>query len=207
MNDVSTKNFGLLIAYLLPGVTALWGIGYISETVRAWLGTPPTNTPTVGGFLYVTLASIAAGLTVSTIRWAIIDTIHHCTGVPRPKWDFSRLQANVAAFEVTVEHKYRYAQFYGNGLISLVFVYLTRRFSLGFWSTPVGWIDVAFFLLAVILFAGSRDTFRRYILRGNMFLGESAPPQRGAPPKEPQPNGEKTRDVKASKPAESTLEH
>ena len=172
MKEVSSKNFGLLIAYLLPGFTALWGLSYVSETVRSWLGSPPINAPTIGGFLYVTLASVAAGLTVSTIRWAVIDTIHHWTGIPRPEWDFSRLQQNVTAFEVTVEHKYRYAQFYGNTLISLVLVYLTRRFSLGFWSTSIGWTDLAFFLLGVILFAGSRDTYRKYVLRGDMLLGE-----------------------------------
>ncbi len=54
MQDVSTRNFGLLIAYLLPGFTTLWGLSYVSETIRLWLGSPPTSLPTAGGFLYVT---------------------------------------------------------------------------------------------------------------------------------------------------------
>ena len=97
MIEVSSSNFGLLIAFPLPGFVVLWGAGYFSETVRVWLSTSGDSAPTVGGFMYVTLASVAAGVTVSTVRWAIIDTIHRWTGLPPPTWDFSRLQENVAA--------------------------------------------------------------------------------------------------------------
>jgi len=180
VRDVSTKNFGLLIAYLLPGFTTLWGLSYASDTIRLWLGNSPTSARTVDGFLYVTLASIAMGLTASTVRWLVLDTVHHWTGVPRPRWDFSRLQQNVAAYDVIVEHKYRYYQFHGNMLISLVVVYLTRRLSLGFWSASIGFVDLGYLLLGVIFFAGSRDTYHKYILRGNMLLGKTTHPPGGA---------------------------
>ena len=97
MKELSDKNFGLLIAYLLPGFTAVWGMSYLSPTVHAWLGEASPDGPTVGGFLYVTLGSVAAGLTVSTVRWAVIDTFHHWTGLNQPQWDFAKLQANIAA--------------------------------------------------------------------------------------------------------------
>ena len=180
MRPISTSNFGLLIAYLLPGFTCLWGLSYVSDTVRSWLGTNPTDAPTVGGFLCVTLASVAAGLTVSTLRWLVIDTIHHWTGVPRASWDFSRLQQNVAAYDVIIEYKYRYYQFYANTLIALVVVCVSRRVSFGFWSTAIGWLDLGFLLLGVIFFLASRDTYRKYLSRGDMLLGRGAPPQRGA---------------------------
>ena len=85
MKEVSTSNFGLLIAFVLPGFTALWGAAYISPVLRSWLVGSGMTGPTVGGFLYVTLASVAAGLTVSTVRWAVIDTIHHWTGLTQPQ--------------------------------------------------------------------------------------------------------------------------
>src|SRR5690349_20986113 len=100
MKESSVCNFGLLIAFLLPGFVALWGVGYVSEVVRFWFGDSPDNAPSVGGFLYVTLASIVAGLTVSTVRWIVIDTFHHLTGIAPPAWDFSRLQESVAAFDM-----------------------------------------------------------------------------------------------------------
>ena len=112
MQDVSTKNFGLLIAYLIPGFATLWGVSYFSPVVRSWLGSTADSSPSVGGFLYVTLASVSAGLTVSTIRWLVIDSIHHHTGIQQPNWDFSRLGQTVAAYDVLKEIHYRYFQFY-----------------------------------------------------------------------------------------------
>jgi len=51
MREVSTKNFGLLIAFLLPGFTAILATSYFSDTVRSWLGGSHADAPTVGGFL------------------------------------------------------------------------------------------------------------------------------------------------------------
>ncbi len=186
MKAVSNNSFGLLIAYLIPGFAILWGLSYPSSTIRSWLGASQAGGPTVGGFLYVTLASIAAGLTASTVRWLVLDTVHHWTGVPRPRWDFSRLQQNVAAYDLLVEYKYRYAQFYGNALVSLVLVYFARRMSLGFWSVGVGIVELGFLLLSAVFFAGSRDTYLKYILRGNMLLGRAAHAQEGEQ-KQPSP--------------------
>ena len=66
MTDVSGRNFGLLIAYVLPGFVSLCGMAELSPNMKSWLVTGSmTNgvAPTVGGFLYLTLASVAAGLT------------------------------------------------------------------------------------------------------------------------------------------------
>jgi len=171
MKEVSSSNFGLLIAFILPGFTALWGASFISPLLRSWLGGADATGPTVGGFLYVTLASVAAGLIVSTVRWAIIDSIHHCTGLPQPTWDFSRLQENVAAYKVLHEIHYKFYQFNSNTLVSLLFVYIARRIHLGFWTAALGWFDVGVLLLLVIFYVGSRDTLRNFYGRVNDLLG------------------------------------
>jgi hypothetical protein len=171
MKQVSSSNFGFLIAFVLPGFTALWGASYISPVLRSWLDAADATGPTVGGFLYVTLASVAAGLTVSTVRWAIIDTIHHWTGLPQPPWDFSRLQEHVAAYKVLQEIHYKFYQFNSNSLVSLVFVYVARRFHGGFFAAPFGSFDVGFLLLSAIFYVGSRDTLRKYYARVNDLLG------------------------------------
>ena len=180
MKPLSTSNFGLLIAFLLPGFTALWGASYFSETLRFWLAGAQAGGLTVGGFLYVTLASVAAGITASTVRWAVIDKIHHWAGLREPLWNFSRLQENVSAYNVLREMHLRYYYFYSNMQISLAFVYLARRTSLGFFSAPLGWADLGFVLLAVILFAGSRDTLRKYYERVSQLLGSEKREKRGA---------------------------
>lgn len=80
MGEVTSRNFGLLIAYLLPGFTVLCIARPFFEAVEAWFG-ETGESATVGGFLLLTLASVAVGLTVSTLRWLAIDTIHHHTGL------------------------------------------------------------------------------------------------------------------------------
>lgn len=172
MKDASVTNFGLVIAYLLPGFVALWAVSWFSAPVRSWLGVLPENAPSVGGFLYVTLASIVAGLTVSTVRWIAIDSLHHATGITQPQWDFSRLQENVAAFDVLVEIHYRYYQFYGNMLVSLLFVLAARRFDAQAIPFGVAPFDLGLIGLSSVFFAGSRDTLRKYYSRTANLLAE-----------------------------------
>jgi len=71
---LSNDNFGPLIAYLVPGTIVLLGLSQFSPAVRVWFAATPADAPTVGGFLYLTLASLAAGMTVSALRWALVDT-------------------------------------------------------------------------------------------------------------------------------------
>src|SRR5947209_7139215 len=95
---ISNDNFGPLIAYLVPGATVLLGASPFSPTLRAWLATGPADAPTIGGFLYLTVAALAAGMTVSAVRWAVVDTLHRWTGLPAPPLDFAKLGRNVEAF-------------------------------------------------------------------------------------------------------------
>jgi len=179
VKEISSKNFGLLIAYVLPGILCLWGVSYFSPTVRSWFGTAPTDSPTIAGFLYVTLAAIAAGMIASTVRWLVVDTIHHLTGIPRPDFDFSRFEDKFSAYDMLGEVHYRYYQFYGASLIALLFSYSCWRLSASLASTPLGLRDVGVLLLAGILFAGSRDTFRKYNQRLSMLLGQRLDGGRG----------------------------
>ncbi|MEZ6146946.1 MAG: hypothetical protein R3B91_16325 [Planctomycetaceae bacterium] len=65
----------------------MWGGSHHSQTLQGWLGQSSGELPTVGGFLYVTLGSIAyAGMMASTLRWLLIDTLHHWTGLRQPRW-------------------------------------------------------------------------------------------------------------------------
>jgi hypothetical protein len=170
MKDVSPGNFGVLIAFVLPGFVVLWGMSYFSPTVRLWLSGPNT-TPTVGGFMFGTLASVAAGVTVSTVRWLVIDKIHHWTGIRQPPWNFSQLGRNVDAYNVLNDIHYKFYQGHSNGLIALIFVFVARRTHQGFFTAPVGWFDLGLALLSVVLFVGSRDMLRKYYTRVSQLLG------------------------------------
>lgn len=170
VRDISPFNFGLVVAYLVPGFVVLWGAGYHSETVRGWLAAAPDTAPTMGDLLYGTLAAIACGMTVSALRWALIDTLHHWTAIRPPRWDFSVLQDNLAAYQTLVEMHYRYYQFYANMLVALVLTYLARRSALGAAADQLGAADVGFFCVCVVLFLASRNALRNYYRRAGALL-------------------------------------
>lgn len=169
MNELSNNNFGLLIAYLVPGFVALWGIGLVSPGVRSLLLVPSPGL-TVGGFLYLTLACAALGVTISTVRWAIIDPIHWITGIRTPRWNFGQLQDNLAAFNTLVEVHYRYYQFHANMLIAVAILYVLYRIDKGVIVAELGGLDLAVVLLEIVLFAGSRDTLKKYYRRSEQLL-------------------------------------
>ncbi len=176
MKDDSISNFGLLIAYILPGLVALWGGSQLIPSLSSWILPTTAEAPTVGGFLYTTVAAIGAGLTASTVRWLVIDPLHHATGIARPQFDFSRFAERVEAYHVLNENHYRYYQFYANTLMAGLFAYFTWRCRRSLVDEPLGWPEFACALLAAVFFAASRDTLRRFYARLSSVLGEGARP-------------------------------
>jgi len=170
MRELSGRNFGVLIAYLLPGFVSLWAVAMFSPAVDSWLSSTPNAQPTVGGFLYTTLGSLSGGLTVSAVRWAVVDSFHHATGLISPEWDFSKLRGRLDAFEALVENHYRYYQFYSNMLVAVVAVFLARATHLGT-VCSTDRLQIVFLLLACVFLAASRDTLGKYYGRASQLLG------------------------------------
>jgi hypothetical protein len=158
MSTLSNRNFGLIIAYLLPGFVAVWGVSYFSPTVESWIAASQEGAPSVAGFMYVTLASLGAGLTVSGVRWAIVDSIHHLTGLRRPAWRFVKLDDKLQGFLLLNESHYRYYQCFSNLFIAAGFTYAAWLISSGKGLGGAGWANLHFVLLEAVLFANSRDT-------------------------------------------------
>ncbi len=174
MRGLSNQNFGLLIAYVIPGMIALIAVGYVEPTARVWLSTASSGAgePTVGGFLYVTLASVGLGMAASAIRFVVIDRLHAITGLKRPSWDESMLLSSLPAFESLVEYHYRHYQFYANSLISLIAWYAARRYTLGLERFPDG-SELGLLLIGYVFWVMSRDTLRNYYQRSARLLNES----------------------------------
>lgn len=170
MRDISPFNFGLVVAYLVPGFVIVWGLSWHFPLIASWLSGPSQNAPTVGDLFYATLASVACGMFANMARWAILDTINHHTGVRLPAWDFSRLHERLAAYELLVEFHYRFYQFGANALIALLFTYIAYRATPRGWAYQWGAVDIGFVLVCVILFLGSRDALRKYYGRAGALL-------------------------------------
>jgi hypothetical protein len=168
MNDSLDRSFGLVIAFLLPGFLGVVGLGLLSPTLAGWLSGASAGEPGLGAFLYVGLLSLAVGMIASAVRWLVIDTLHHWTGLKRPTLNFSHLQNNLAAFELAVHHNYRYYQFYANTTVSLCGVAACCLAAGRCWS-PLFWAGFA--ALEIVLTATGRDSLRRYYERLAQILG------------------------------------
>jgi hypothetical protein len=183
MKEVSEKNFGVVVAYIVPGLVALWGVSFFSDTVKLWLTSADGTQPTVAGFLYVTLGSLAAGLTLGAVRSMTIDPLHHWTGVEAPDLDFSDFQAKFWAFNQLVESQYRYYQFYAHmslaipGFVAAHFLAHGAPSDLEYLAPCLA--------LEVVLLAVSRGTLKTYYARVSHLLGkeEAAPFSVGERPK------------------------
>jgi len=121
----------LQYAYILPGFVALWGVAYFSPTVAGWITASQDGAPSVAGFMYVTLASLGTGLTVSGVCWLVIDRIHHLTGLTRPAWKLGNLDDKLQGFLTLNENHYRHYQFYSNMFVAAGFTYAAWLISTG----------------------------------------------------------------------------
>lgn len=187
MNDFIRQNFGLLIAYILPGFVVVSGAAFLYPQVRLLI------MPTLGvadgaeSTAFVALATLLAGMIVSSMRWLLVDTLHHVTGLRRPEWDDARLPEKLPAFSVIVENHYRYYQCNANLAVAFACVYVAWRVQ----QPPFApWADEAFLLLEFIFLATSRDNLRKYYARTSRLLGSPQPQERSARDVERQPPAE-----------------
>ena len=182
--DFSGRNFGLLIAYVIPGFIALWGLSWTYEPVRLWLQGAAPSGPTFGGALYVVMASVACGLIANAFRWVFVDQLHHRTGLPHPDWDDSHLQEHLEAFDYLVENHYRFYQFYGASLVATLAAYAAWRLS-GVHDSS-GRAELIVSVLTWVFLVSSRDALTKYYSGTALLLGtlkenlhdERTPPSR-----------------------------
>jgi hypothetical protein len=169
MKEVSQKNLGPLIAYVVPGIVLLWGVSDHSSTVKMWLTATDGASPSVAGFLYVTLASLAGGLTLNAVRSVTLDVFHHRTGIRPPELDFSNFQAKFWAFNQLVESHWRYYQFYSHMFLAVAFS-ITIQLLTAPWGGP-RWFGVLFASLELMLLLSARETLARYYSSASLLLG------------------------------------
>jgi hypothetical protein len=167
--SISDSNFGIFIAYVLPGYTALKGLPFLGSPVT-WNSAISGTEATIAGFLSGSVEAIFAGLSVSLLRWLVLDSLHHRTGLPPPRWDFAALERTAPAFEFLVQSHYRYYKFYANMVVALFWAFATIR-------PMTGWNAVGYFLLTALFFYGSRDALKKYYDRAGRLLGDPVPPR------------------------------
>ena len=155
--QIDREMFKGLIAYLLPGFVALWGVSCFLPTVESWINGSQQGSPTIAGLMYVTLASVAAGMTVSAMRWAVIDQLHHATGIVPPAWTFANLEGKLQAYLMLIENHDRYYQWHSNMFIAVAFYWVASAVSKRTFLPHSLAATLGILALETILLAASRD--------------------------------------------------
>src|SRR5262245_53425216 len=120
MKDL-TDNFGIVISLWLPGFILLCGLGYASGDIAEWASKARSvDSPTVGGFLNVSLACLSLGILLSVVGWFVVDNLIKLTVRRLPTVNFSALRNKdtYEAFRGAVSAHYQYYQCYANALVA-----------------------------------------------------------------------------------------
>jgi hypothetical protein len=147
MKEIADK-FTTIIAFWLPGALLLWVLSYPVPTIAGWFAKSTDGTPTVGGFLFVSLASLVLGVIVNAIRWNLLDRgiFRDLDNLKPTHEQYSKLKDDtnrLAAFQALVDNNYRWYQSYANTAIAiaagcLIYVIVTK------WSWTVVIISQSF---------------------------------------------------------------
>lgn len=173
MKETSSRQFGLLVAYVLPGFIGLAALAPLLPAVARWLRPVEQGDLGLGPPLYAVLMATAVGLILSCFRWLLIDRIHQWTGVRRPAWNDRNLERMLGGFDYLVQSHFRYYEFCGNTLLATIGGYTLNRV-LGTLPLLGPATDLAVFILCLVLFAASRDALAKYYTRTSLLVGRIA---------------------------------
>ena len=112
--DVTSTTFGLLIAYLLPGLAAFYAFSFWSDRVATWFGLIFSGQASGSLLVMVILGAILIGVQLSVAR----DLLFLCVICRDCRFDPLKLrtisqEGKFAAYRMLVDELYRYHQFWG----------------------------------------------------------------------------------------------
>lgn len=177
MRDVTTTSFGLVIAYLLPGLLGLYSLGFWSTTVEQVFDKLMKAQSNVWVFLLVILTSLMIGLWTSVVRYLLFERwgiFKRYIPDRLDSEDFARHwdEPKFFAFRAMHDEHFRHHQFWGGMAVVLPLYYLgwlkTSWSTMGF----SGFIFSALLLIGVevVNIVGAIAAYNLYVIRGRAVL-------------------------------------
>ena len=171
--DQLGKSFGLVIAFLVPGMIGLYAGSLHVPMLQDWFAVAGRAQTTVGGFLFIIIASSGAGVFLSGVRWYFLeDWIKRAVGVSA-QHDIANRRENQT--ELVYQHMrqqhYDFYLFYSNTLVALVVLWVSWVFSqlpvLTAWT--FSWATARPIVVTLlgaaagwVLYESAKDAYRRY---------------------------------------------
>ena len=177
MKDVTSTTFGLLIAYLLPGVVGFHALAERVPSLEQLLQSFLAATSSVGLFFYVALVALVIGIQLSAFRWLVFE----CVLFPALSLCFPKLKLStkglkreklrqgdtLVSFRALVDEQYRYHQFWGALSIAIPIWFLAKPVPIG--EDPTLWMAIAVVIEAITVVAAIA-AYDRHVRYAEEFL-------------------------------------
>lgn len=171
--DLTPTVFGYVVAYLLPGLSALVVLALVFNPIANLLKSFANAQSTVGLFFFVLLICLLLGMQLTACRWFLFEKLIY-KSLSLTATDLSALRSAelAASFRLMIDEAYRYHQFFGAQVfvIPALLVGVLYRFSLG-WRGRLSAMLVCL-VLEVITWMTAAEGWRRYVERSRAFLTE-----------------------------------
>ena len=174
MKDVTSTSWGLLIAFVLPGLVAFYSLGFWLADVEELFNTFVTPRSNIGLLLLVFAAANVMGVQVALLRGLLYEQCL-CRSRHLDPADFGALgkdENRLAAFRAVAEEHYRYHQFWGSmSIVMPIFAVgwmVDLRGCLHWWQILVA--VSAFVVIEGATVCGAIVAYRKYVDRGKHIL-------------------------------------
>jgi len=173
VKEVNSTWFGLIIAYLLPGLAGFFSASFFNPQLKRVLKAFMTADANVGLFLLVILSALTAGLLVTVFRWILFERLllkNHRL----PEQGFAKLSDSnkLNAFRAAVDEHYRYHQFWGGMAIVIPVGFVGWAVEMWAITRSDHFCFILIGTLALEIAAGfaASDAFKNYVKRGTAIL-------------------------------------
>jgi hypothetical protein len=183
MDEKISQYFGLIIAFLIPGMVGLYALSFFEPALREWFGLAASSPTTIGGFLFVILASVGMGVFLSGVRWFVCENCFSLfpSAPPLQVEDRQDERKDKAYQDIRAQH-YVYYLFYANLMIALLLLFVCWFLRA---EPRPQWRDIGVGLgvliaVMVVLYFSARDALAKFDLKAGRLLGFAKPPTRAA---------------------------
>ncbi len=84
MPKISSSQFGLIVAFLIPGFIGLTGVAPLMPIVGEWLRPVNLGNYGIGPTVCALMAATAVGMILSCVRWLVVDHLLEWSGIRTP---------------------------------------------------------------------------------------------------------------------------
>jgi hypothetical protein len=171
MPNISSRQFGLIVAFLIPGFVGLAGLAPVIPLAGQWLRPANSGGLGIGPTIYALMAATAIGMVLSCLRWLLVDHVLEWMGIQGSNLDFRHIGNHLEALDYLSDNHYRFYQFYANTLMAILCTYPPDRL---LQTSPLlgSGTDLAVLFLCLVLFLGSRDALEKYRARAGQLMGQ-----------------------------------